>query len=126
MHTRQRTIAAILAMAGMLAATPPALAQWQGQAVTVDRRYPDANTVKMNLGTKTISAKGMNYFAGKVTVQVFPAQVRIMLSPLGGPTPFRADTFNGFQITGAGTLPPVIGAVTINPQTHLSGFDSTG
>jgi hypothetical protein len=128
--------AAALLSALSVCAASPAHAQFTGQRVTLDRRYPTDTKVPSKYGTQVVAKEGAQFLAGPCTVRIAAAQVEITLSTLYNKYTFADTTCNGYRLTIATTqsaihnpqssaIPPPVSSVTADPHTNLPGFDSS-
>jgi hypothetical protein len=89
------------------AGVSPARAQFTGQMVTLDRRYPTDTKVPSKYGTQIVAKYGTQFLAGPCTVRITAAQVEVTLSTLYNKYTFADTTCNGCRLTTA-TAPSAI------------------
>jgi hypothetical protein len=119
-----------------VAATQPAHAQFTGQRVTLDRRYPTDSKIPSKYGTQFVAKDGSQLLAGSCSVRITAAQVEVPLSTLYFKYTFADTTCNGYRLTISNpqsasrnpkshAIPPPVSSVTVDPHTNLPGFDSS-
>ena len=100
-------------------------AQFTGHTVSCDRRYPTDTRVPSKYGQQVIAAKGSYFLAGPSGIKVTGTQITITLSALYNKYTFKNTTYNGYRLTATDGTTPAITSVTIDDQTHITGFDAS-